>query len=242
MKLATKTLLTCTAATALLAGSAQAGTLTASPFITESDLVVTGGAVHVAVIFGDGGDGQSASIDRVVNGITHNGYSDFGPLSANGTQTFSGVDVTTAGFNSIGDFRNQNSRYPVADEPVLNELFQGIIPASGVSTIAVSDLTIGEEYLLQVYWEHAGASVSYDFTVEGVQTTGLTQAVSDPQVGTLLSTTFVAGDDELNMAFDYEQSTNHWISGFSLQVVPEPSSLALMGLGGLLIARRRRNA
>jgi hypothetical protein len=31
-------------------------------------------------------------------------------------------------------------------------------------------------------------------------------------------------------------------NGFQLEVVPEPSSLALLGLGGLIAARRRRSA
>ncbi len=31
------------------------------------------------------------------------------------------------------------------------------------------------------------------------------------------------------------------INGFELVLVPEPSSLSLLGLGGLLIARRRRS-
>jgi len=33
-----------------------------------------------------------------------------------------------------------------------------------------------------------------------------------------------------------------WYDGVGYEVVPEPGSLALLGLGGLLIARRRRNA
>jgi len=60
----------------------------------------------------------------------------------------------------------------------------------------------------------------------------------------LISYEFTATDGTLNTTFDRDDSltgdTNNWLSGYSLQVVPEPSSLALLGLGGLLIARRRR--
>ena len=38
-----------------------------------------------------------------------------------------------------------------------------------------------------------------------------------------------------------EDGASTTFSNFELTVVPEPGSLALMGLGGLLIARRRRN-
>lgn len=175
MKLTTTTALACAAA-ATFVHSLHADPLVASVFTTETDLVVTGGDVHVAVTFGDGGAGQSAETSLDVNGITHGGFNDFGSNSANDTQTFGGVNVTTAGFNSVGDFRNQNGRYPVADEPALNQLFRGILPATNESTVSADGLSVGTTYLLQVYWEHTNnASVSYDFTVEGVQTTGLTR-------------------------------------------------------------------
>lgn len=224
MKLATKTLLTCASAAAF-AGSAQAATVTATLFDEVTNLEVTGGDVVAAFSYGDSPGTVASPIN--VNGISHLAILNTGTTGA----------VTTTASGNVGDFRAGGTGLPSGD--TVRTLFTGIV-AGGSITIDISGLTIGETYLYQAYWEHRNTSNLLDVTIEGVTTTGLS-ANTDPG-GTLLSVEFIATDNTLNSFFDYQATSNNWISGFSLQVVPEPGSLALLGLGGLLIGARRRRA
>lgn len=53
---------------------------------------------------------------------------------------------------------------------------------------------------------------------------------------------FVAAGDTITL-INVSPDDDPWrLDGFTVEVVPEPSSLALLGLGGLLVATRRRNA
>lgn len=52
---------------------------------------------------------------------------------------------------------------------------------------------------------------------------------------------FVAAGDTITIINNSPDDDNWRIDSLTVEVVPEPGSLALLGLGGLLIARRRRN-
>ena len=64
--------------------------------------------------------------------------------------------------------------------------------------------------------------------------------------GVVLSHQFVAWDGTLHIVFDGAGTQfpdkNPIIQGFTLELVPEPTTLALLGLGALALVRRRRRA
>ena len=64
-------------------------------------------------------------------------------------------------------------------------------------------------------------------------------------LGVLIGYTFTAGDNPLDVEFVRTGDTglNMWLQGYSLQAIPEPGSMALLGIGlaGLGIYQRRRS-
>ncbi|MEM9913936.1 MAG: PEP-CTERM sorting domain-containing protein [Planctomycetota bacterium] len=73
------------------------------------------------------------------------------------------------------------------------------------------------------------------------------------QVGELLTSNFITGQESITATFDSEGTYDflaRWnvlggqesSANFTITVIPEPASLALVGLGGLAIATRRRRA
>lgn len=193
----------------------SAGTLGSSLLSAETDIVNTGLGVHSAVHFQNPANGDPSPL--VINGIPHIVGQANEPLLTD-----------NIGFE--GDFRNGQSGLGGN----LELLLSGIAGANNL-TLNISGLTIGTDYLFQAYWE-AWPTEVIDFTAEGD-----TIQITD-QNATLITYEFTATDTVLNILVEgvVEVDSNEWLSGYSLQVVPEPGSLALIGLGGLLVLRRRR--
>jgi hypothetical protein len=198
--------------------NASAATIQISTVSTDTDIVNTGGMLVSSANFGE------AAV--TINGVFH------------GAGSTAGTNLTD-NFAFEGDFRNGQTGLGGN----LEILFSGIAGASGgaANVLSLSGLTIGQDYLFQTYWEGV-VGQTLTITIEGDNTNG----VADQPTGILISYAFTAIDDTLNISVDRDDASggdpNNWLSGYSLQtVVPEPSSTALLGLGGLaLILRRRR--
>ena len=74
---------------------------------------------------------------------------------------------------------------------------------------------------------------------EAGETWGDTADIDDDIKGVLISYTFTAGDGTFNATFEND-TVGNWVQGYSLQAVPEPSTAALLGLGGFSLILRRR--
>jgi len=112
-------------------------------------------------------------------------------------------------------------------------------------------LTIGETYRLQMFFHEPSDGVAnrfFDISVEGslivddfnsTQGDGLSAAQ-----GYVVTYDFVAGDEALDILLTAGSTGNPdpFIQAFTLHVVPEPSSTALLGLGlSSLLLRRKRS-
>jgi hypothetical protein len=162
------------------------------------------------------------------------------------TDSLSGVD------NDAAMWFNQND--PASAGAVSNE----------VARLSLSGFSIGQTYSLDFYativqfsgsgWVGnddaidvaiAGADISdWDSTIltDTGDSDGLNDWIAQSLVFTAMSST-VSFDFGGNASYHTDigtQATRLGIDGFSARVVPAPSALAILGLGGLLGARRRR--
>ena len=218
MKTPLKTLLVAVSLCVASATSSGAATIVASLLDQETDIVNTGGSLVSAANFG-------AGEVLTVNGLLHSAGTAGGGANFTINNTFQ------------GDFRNNASGLP--DGTPLNELLDGIAGANGI-TMSISGLTIGQEYLYQTYWE-GNAGTTLTITMEGDNLS----LVPDQVPAVLISYQFTATDSILNINIDRDDAVsgdpNNWLSGYSLQTIPEPSSSALLGvLGAFALLRRRR--
>lgn len=245
----TKTLLAAAATSALAAGMANAATITWTVnTITNTEADVSN--VGTTIIAASGSDGGTNA--NVVDNVT--------VATVNGVVFTDAFTLDTPShLDTLGNRANATGQYyemlRFADR-------QG----SGIGTWTFNGLTVGQQYLFQVWYSDDVGVATRAGLVMGATTyasspvtpvlngagTALLRAELAPDAanspGQFATGTFTAdsttqiliGRAYTNLDSTPATTSNLTINAYQLRLVPEPSSLALLGLGGLLMGRRRR--
>jgi hypothetical protein len=105
-------------------------------------------------------------------------------------------------------------------------------------------LEANQDYTLYLFGVGNDANQDTTFTFDGVDKTTAATAVGADEAGHFVTYDFTTGADLTGFTLDFKfaNSTDQWgaFNGLALVAVPEPSSTALLGLGGLALILRRR--
>lgn len=200
----------------------------------------------------------SADSDVVTNGLLVAAYNvgvttGFSPLTIN-TVTFTAVGLTSGMPSGSPEFWNPDGA-AFGTASGLSSAYQDMLrsgaEAHPSATLTLTGLTIGHPYLVQLWVDDSRgggvATRTETLTSTGGNTVQL--AFNFPQVsggaGQFAVGTFFA--DGANQVINISGSATgvsaiSQINAYQLRdLVPEPSTIALLSLGGLLLFRRRRN-
>jgi len=196
--------------------------------------------------------GTDLTSSPTVNGVTF--------VGGNNTQAVVGAGGETISFNSTG---NNTGAFGDGEfsgiTPIFDLLTGGVF---GTTSVELSGLTIGQDYLIQIFTNDARASRDNNFITGFGDGTGSTTPVAfsdlsnvdpDPNVGgsgDSIIGTFTADSTTLSInvfgtnagpggTFTAANSEAQ-INGIQLRAVPEPSSALLLGIGSFALLLRRR--
>ncbi|MGB0993265.1 MAG: PEP-CTERM sorting domain-containing protein [Akkermansiaceae bacterium] len=225
------TLLTVTAATAAWTNAATLA-WTDSAF-TNANQISNAGTQVAGYNFG-------TATSVTVNGATFTGYS--------GAGAFTGSNFQPGNNSIIGDFNPAYSGNNVTGMLAADELalLNNANYANNGELTEFSGLTIGTQYTAQLLLVDNRSSfttrnmhISKDSTTWGDLVVDYSSN-GTPAYARLVETTFTADGTEQGFRWGIQNIGDYEGVALQLRAVPEPSSSALLALGGIALLRRRR--
>ena len=227
-----------------LAGTADASLLAGDTIGIDFNGSVATTGTNFNAFSEDTDDGATASLLSLINlsGATVTGVT-FSLENQTGQNT-ERADFTTQG--AEGTLAGPLSEQAVWDDGYISNN-QGAAPldVDGFFLLTFSGLDDELTYDLTGGFDNNGGNANFDATwsADGQSFTTLTTN-SDPAGAGYGTLTGLSTDGDGNLEITVARNTLHvTVGGLTLtSVVPEPSSLALLGLGGLMMIKRRRRA
>lgn len=223
-----------------LAGGAEAGLIT----MTVTNLEVDGSnVVKTGTVLSAWNVNGNENLNPTINGIT---FLDAQP---------SNITFTVTGGNSAGDSTDAASvkaRYTTEEMDALMKSYRSTNFSSSANArfnITFTGLIVGNQYQAQFLHDRGASSFSQmwfgDMTTGTPSSTFTANASSITSPGRRVLVDFTADATTQLFTLDAITFTNGTtfapavINAISLTLVPEPASLALLALGGVLLAGRR---
>jgi hypothetical protein len=224
-----------------LAGAVHAGTIIAPQIVTNNASADITNAYTYTHAINLGGSGDP-SVE--INGVT---------FGVGGT---SGTNWSITGFGWSVDAGILFTWWPSPADSVGSMIsdfrYNAIDAANAAQSLTLTGLTPGQMYEARIYTRYWGTGGTDDRTNNiafneggGLDTNVIFNADTVPEHGYYIGYTYTAGSSS-NLVVTFARPNgangNFHLSGFSNQVIPEPSTWALVGLGlmGTWLLRRRR--
>ena len=222
-------------ASGVLAGGASAAVITweaASTSVTSAGDIINDGADATNITFE-----HDIWPSGTATNVAANGAINFGPAPAGAIN-----GVTFASGGGSGPFWATTGDTDLDAVVGHHTAFGG---AGDPWTVIMTGLTENTDYMIQVIGIHDNRTVgdiptrSYNFTDTdgGSASPTLVRATGGSVIGTFSTG---AGETSITINGNSVSGNDPGAGGIVLRVVPEPGSLALLGLGGLALLRRRR--
>ena len=228
-------------------------------------LGLSSAASAAAITFG-AAQNDTADTDVSTTGTLVAAYSVSGPAVTVNTVPFAAFPVSGASATngnttvatSTGTITNPGSAYGTPSSSSMSTNYKSILSAgsfedfapSPTFTITFSGLTLGQQYKVQLWVNDSRGPAAGGFRTGTLSGPGASNSVTlaydvgnvSNGAGQYALGTFTADAASQTVTFTGTSSQNDTqINAFQLRSIPEPTSLGLLGVGGLgLLARRRR--